>query len=265
MDIPRFERESLNRRLVPGELGDAFQRFSGDVLRVEYPGLHTFPTAGKDGGIDHVDSGEARTVFECKLVGEDSYRRVEQAWQEVARLLERHLANPAGPTPGQAQYGPWYRTDPPIARYVLVTSAEIANLANRDDLRDTIRGFLHNLAATRPHLAHLAAVEVETTDWADLVAVLRRRPHLVFRWFPMARPGGLIPLDESPPVGTFRSYLDSSKLPYYSLAGHLASHGPPQGVSILSEADLLAALEPADTSGMVIHGAGGVGKRKSVV
>jgi hypothetical protein len=118
------------------------------------------------------------------------------------------------------------------------------------------------MAAKHPHLAHLAGVSVEVKDWSDLCSLLQRQPHLVFRWFPGTRPSGLVSLDEGTPVGTFRSYLDCGRLPYYSREEHIQRHPASEGIAILSEVDLLDALETGSQSGLIVYGQGGVGKTR---
>jgi hypothetical protein len=72
----------------------------------------------------------------------------------------------------------------------------------------------------------------------------------------------LVPLDEIVEAGTLRSYLSSSKLPYYSRVQHLAAVPAPAGVDIPGEDALLDSLEGGEFTGLVVTGAGGVGKTR---
>ena len=195
MDLPEFTRANLNLRLCAGDDGDAFQRFTFDALAPEYPGLHLFPTRGKDGAIDlSQTSPGGRVVVETKKIGRDDVlKAAEGEWKTVAGHLEEHLKDPKGPTKGQAQYGPWYMTDQPVAKYVFCISGTLANQNQRDILCDRIREHFRMLAGRHLHLAHLAAVEVEVLDWGSFNGIASRRPYLLYRWFPRCRPVGLVP------------------------------------------------------------------------
>ena len=262
MEIPRFETQKVNPRLAPTDIGDAFQAFVQDLLLPEHPKLHRFPGGGKDGGIDLIETSETCFVVECKVVGADDYGEVERRWKEVRKKLEKHLINPSGPTIGQSQYHPWYATDTPITEYVFSVSASMANEQQLRNLKTVIEEFFVELARRHSHLSHLSQLKVSILDWNGLSARLRQRPHLLFRWFPSMRPNGLVPLDESINVGTFRAYLTDAKLPYYSIAEHLQHAPPPKGISILDEKNLLARFENPDITGLVISGKGGIGKSR---
>lgn len=262
MEIPRFVMPNVNPRLATEGIGDAFQGFVHEVLLPEHPELHRFPGGGKDGGIDLIDTSDSCYVVECKLVGDDDDAEIKQRWNVVKGHLETHLSDPDGPTKGQSQYRPWYSTDTPISDYVFCVSAMFANEQQRRDLQNAIVDFFRELAKRRRHLSHLAALRVEIRDWSDLCDRLRKRPHSIFRWFPASRPNGLVPLDETGFLGTFRAYLNHAKLPYYSLAEHLLTTHAPNGVAILNEESLLAHFESPSTSGLVISGKGGIGKSR---
>lgn len=261
MDIPRFEQH-LRSGQAPGNPGDAFQVFAHELLSEDYPGLHFFPGGGKDGGIDLAQSaGGRRAVVECKYVGADGLQEARRRWLEVAGHLSQHLSAPGGPTAGQAQYAPWYRTDPPIREYVFCVSSELGNLRQADELKEEIERFFEGLSAA-PHLAHLSGLSVRVLDWNDLRAALLRRPHLLFRWFKLTRHYGLVTLDEVPDYTTFRSYLFGDRLPYYSRREHLGLAPAPDAVGVLDERGLLGLVEGGQLTGLVLTGGGGVGKTR---
>jgi len=261
--MPRFLRRNLNPRLVEDDIGDAFQAFAYEVLRTDYPDLHLFPGRGKDGAIDLSQTeGQTRTVVECKFIGTDGLAQAQRRWRDVARRLATHLADPEGPTKRQAQYGPWYRTDPRITEFVFCISSVLKNQEQRDQLGQEIDLFFTNLSREHEHLAHLGELSVQVLDWSDLCDRLHRQPHILFRWFPVARPQGLVPLAESADRGTFRSYLTSEKLPYYSRRRHLGARPSPAEVEIPDEEGLLALFEDDNTTGLVVTGSGGVGKTR---
>ncbi|HWS89157.1 MAG TPA: hypothetical protein VN282_19450 [Pyrinomonadaceae bacterium] len=262
MDIPRFE-DHLMTAATPQSVGDAFQTFVYELLHQDYPDLHPFPAGGKDGGIDLVESRDGRrTVVECKYVGTDGLQAARQRWLEVAGHLAEHLSDATGPTRGQAQYGPWYRTDPPIGKYIFCVSSVLGNLEQSDKLCEEIANFFGEMAARHAHLAHLFGLPITVLDWNDLQTRLRRHPHLLFRWFRLARHYGLGTLDERSDYSTFRSYLFSDRLPYYSRRQHLGVTPAPDGADILDEEGLLRLIDGGHLTGLVLTGSGGVGKTR---
>jgi hypothetical protein len=193
---------------------------------------------------------------------EDGLAEARRRWRDVAVKLTKHLADPAGPTKFQAQYGPWYGTTPPIREFIFCVGSVLQNLEQRDELQHDIAGFFNELGFTYPHLSHLRDLSVKILDWSDLETRLRQRPHLVFRWFPLTRPIGLLPLEESIEHGTFRSYLSSDKLPFYGRGQHLRTVPAPAGVDIADEEELLRLLEEGSVTGLMLTGAGGIGKTR---
>ena len=257
-----FKEGLLNPRMMNGDLGAAFADFAFEVLEGELPGLVRFPSGGKDGAIDLSATDGTRTVVECKHVGGDDMDRVAARWREVADRLRRNLADPAGPPKGQAQYGPWYRTDPAIDTYLFCVSRHLPNLEARDKLALQIRNDFARIAGERPHLAHLRAVSVRVVDFGELLDMAGRRAHAVYRWFPSTRPFGLLPLEEPLPAAGFRAYLSGARLPHYSLHHHRARASVPEQLAIHDEQELLAVLDRGDATGLLITGAGGFGKTR---
>ncbi len=266
MTLPRFRAENLDPSLAAGELADAFQRFAADVLRSEYPGLHLYPTGGKDGAIDANAIAEGQcTVFEFKHIGEDEIDSAWGQWKVVAERLWKHLADPSGPTKGQGQYFPWYDKGVPIRSYIFCVSSILSNLAQATKLRDEIASFFDKLAAERSHLSHLDKLKVQILDWQEFDRRVQDQPHLRFRWFPRERPLGLVPLDAAAKPSGFRDYLTRERLPYYSLSHHLQLLPPPAGVKIVGEEELRDYLESGTSTGLVITGSGGVGKTRLIL
>lgn len=214
MVLPRFTSDNVNSSLCHEGIDAAFQDFVVEVLRRDFPGLYAFSCTGKDGAIDGVQETDgARVVVEAKQTGADGLAVAQSSWRKVAKRLDKHLADPAGPTKGQSQYRPWYSTAEPIEHYVFATSSSFANLNQHDELKNEIRDFFVNLASTRPHLAHLGDMAVTVYDWGKLWESIQDQPRLVFRWFPATRPTGLVLFGEARWQGTFRSYLTAEKLP----------------------------------------------------
>ena len=264
MQIPRFSNSEVSQRLLGTGVDDAFQRFVAEALKPRWPELHVFPAAGKDGGIDLSQTTDTRTVVECKVVGDDEVSKVEARWNEVAERLAKNLASADGPPSGQSQYEPWYRTEPPINEYLFCVSASLKNQARRDDatigLRSTIATFFRDLAEKHPHLSHLRSLQVQVIDWDELTENLSS--HLVFRWFAKTRINGLTPFGDDELSGSFRDYLHSEKLPYYSRSMHLNTVPGNPSDKVDDEDALLDKLKNPRCSGLIISGAGGVGKSR---
>src|SRR6185295_3211043 len=218
----RFERDRLNSKLHGGDIGEAFQRFAYELLVHDYPGLHIFPVGVKDGGIDLSEKREDSSVFiECKYISKDGLSPAQSRWREVAKHLERHICDPTHPTVGQRQYSPWFRTESPVTEYLFCISSTLANRDQLDRLQEEIQAFFTTLSSRHNHLAHLASLSVKVIDWSDLRSYLMRYPRILLRWFPRTRPVGLVPIDDISETGSFRSYLYSDVLPYYSRHSHL--------------------------------------------
>jgi peptidyl-tRNA hydrolase len=264
MDNPRFI-DQLNSGSPHPSPGDAFQIFVHELLLHDYPDLHVFPGGGKDGGIDLVQTtAQPRLVVECKYIGNDDLSEAQQRWRSVKKNLEKHLADPAGPTKGQAQYRPWYNAAPAINEYIFCVSSRLAGVEQFAVLRGEIEQFFVKLASTHQHLQHLSDLKVTVLDWNDLHDRLRRHPHVMFRWFPQSRPRGLVPLDEikTRTRSTFRSYLFGDKLEYYGRNRHLRRSPAPPAVNIPDEAALLNQLEGDNITGLIVTGSGGIGKTR---
>jgi hypothetical protein len=127
MTVPKFQCEDLNPELRLNTPGDAFQRFAGECLRHKYPGLECFRTGGKDGAIDICwTEGSNHAVIETKYIGrEDTLHAAQREWRAIAKHLGNHLVDPQGPTKSQAQYRPWYSTEPTISEYGFCSEASV--------------------------------------------------------------------------------------------------------------------------------------------
>nr|MDQ5835297.1 hypothetical protein [Acidobacteriota bacterium] len=260
MEIPRFDQHE-NKAADADGLGEAFQKFAYELLLFDYPDLHFFQGRGKDGAIDLAQTKDGpRCVVECKYVGTDGLEEVQRRWRKVADNLSRNLAQAEGPA--EKQYEPWYRTDSPVSEYIFCVSSEFKNLGQEDRLQQEIADFFGELGARHAHLSHLSRLSVTVLDWNDLKARLRKHPHLLLQWFKLTRDYGLKTLDETVDRTTFRSYLYSDKLPYYALRQHLSAVPAPQDEDIPDEEGLLSLVEGDRLTGLVLTGAGGVGKTR---
>jgi hypothetical protein len=263
MEFPRFRRDTISSDLKGSGAGEAFERFVFDLLRYEYPSLRSFPAGGKDGGIDLSATNDGvRQVFECKFIGEDGVQTARQRWRDVFNRLDEYLSDAEGPTTGQSQYEPWYNTEAVIQEYVFCVSSRLKNQSQKDELEDRIRADFEALVTNVDHLTHLQDLSVTVLDWGDFEAKLSRHPQVGLKWFPRARPLGLVPLDALPEPEGLRAYTQGQTLPYYSRADHLDSTPAPDTAEVLNERDLLEELDTDATSGLILTGSGGVGKSR---
>jgi hypothetical protein len=260
MDIPRFDQHE-NKGAGANDLGEAFQKFAYEMLLFDYPDLHFFQGRGIDGAIDLARTKDGpRCVVECKYVGKDGLEETQRRWREVADKLRRNLSAAEGPA--KKQYEPWYGTDSPVSEYVFCVSSEFKYLGQEDRLQQEIADFFSELSTRHTHLSHLSKLSVTVLDWNDLKARLRKHPHLLFHWFKLTRHYGLATLDEVTDYATFRSYLFSDKLPYYSRREHLGVARSPEGAEVLDEGGLLSLVEGERLTGIVLTGGGGIGKTR---
>ncbi len=258
-----FSPPFLYLALAGGDIGEALQMVAFELLKPDYANLERLPARGKDGGIDlHEDRPGERAVVQCKVIGEPGLEAVLKSWKLFAETLERNVRDPKGPPAGQGQYQPWYRTDLPIREFVWCVSSPLNNVNQRDQAQQAIVRFFDQLAAKYAHLSHLAGMDVKVLDWHRLRERLESRPQVALRWFPALRQHNLKPLEKVSDTGTFRSYLNSDRLAYYSRAEHLRIHPKPGHADIHTEEDLLHLLEVDAFSGLILAGVGGVGKSR---
>jgi len=262
----QFSLDRINPSYVEDDIGDAFQRFSHEVLSASYPGLALFQSRGKDGCIDMVQScPQSRLIVQAKHCSKDGIDSALSAWRADSRRLLRNLKDAKGPPKGQSQYLPWFRKDMPITQFVFCTSSMLANLSQEDTLRDEIAEFFSTLAKQNLSLAHLAKIEsqsIKIVHWGRIITLLKRQPIVVFRWFPDSRPFGLVPFEQLYAADSLRAYLFSSKLPYFSVRDYLKEIGIGESAGLPSIEQIVEELEGSATTGVIISGAGGVGKTR---
>jgi hypothetical protein len=239
-----------------GNVGDLFQSFVFELLRKsDFPKLHKFQTAGRDGGIDLIQQlKNERTVVECKYIGDNSIEEAENRWKKVKKHFETHLVTSP---PKEKQYKPWLNSDTPIISYLFCVSSEIRNQAGFDEFEKDITNCFNNLANSYPHLKHLENIRVEIIDRNKLLEKLDDFPQLKFKWFPQPEKYGFIPIHKKSNKASFRSFLEEESLPFYNRSKHLEKH---PNANIQSEEQLLETLE--NKHGLIITGSGGSGKTR---
>jgi hypothetical protein len=126
----------------PGEVGEEFQRFVFQALRLTDPRLVSFAGVGKDGAIDLSSTlGECRHVVECKYIGEDGLAAAKQRWAKTKNHLKDNLAKFCEGNLSEKQYLPWTTTIPRIERYTFCVSSSLGNQNAKDQLRNEINQF----------------------------------------------------------------------------------------------------------------------------
>lgn len=264
LSVAGFDPQLLDPHLLADGIDGAFARFATESLASEYPDIHVFPTSGKDGAIDFVvEIATGRVVGDYKYLGSDGLDPANRAWRAVSERLRRNLAGDR-PVVGQSQYAPWFDTSRPIREYWFVVSSKVKNLNQRDTLTNEIQAFFGALSAS-PHLSHLSGIRVRIIDWSDFDTQLASHPHLLLRWFPRSRPLGLVPFGAEKIAGSFRAYLSSDRLSFYSRSHHRRTHAIRADVVVPDEATLVSRIDFRHVTGLVVTGMGGYGKSRLVV
>lgn len=243
--------------------GAAFAEFAADILGLHYDDIRIEQTGGTDGAIDASrDTDKGRCVFEFKDIGQDGLEAARHRWKEVFKTLKNNLLANA---PRLVQYQPWYEIGAArITHYVFCVSSNLPNRGRDDALRKIIEEDLKILARCSG-LTHLTLIRVSVRDWLWFRRQLFRRAWLAYKWFPGLLPRGLLPVSNRIASSTvrFSDYLNSDRLPFYSLAEHVKAD-PSLGLAskIKDEAALLDRLLGPDAEGLFIAGPGGVGKTR---
>ena len=261
MLIPNFSLHAL----IPQyrDAGEAFQAFVCDLLKREYPGLEEFPARGKDGCIDfcHTD-GNRCLVGDCKFMEDGDFDTAQREWKKVEAKLREHLASPVGPTIGQAQYRPWYCSDPVIDTFFYCINFNLTNLNQVTILENIIKQDFVQLADDFHHLDHLREIQVQALHWQRIKDRLAAHPFVYFYWFRDSFIPGLEPHDSPSQFRGFRAYLGNDKLPYYSIEQHKGLIPTSDGSTILGEEELLDILQSGSNPGIIVTGGGGLGKSR---
>jgi hypothetical protein len=117
-----------------------------------------------------------------------------------------------------------------------------------------------SFSSTHPALSHLADVHVQVRGWDDFSGELRRDFALRYRWFG-GLPRGVIPIRDARYASqSFRRFLLSDSLPFFSREQFLDEHTT---LRIKREEEIVEALDrQAGLEGVILTGAGGVGKTR---
>ena len=220
---------------------------------------------GRDGAIDLINpDGPIQDVAECKFISVEAKDKAIARWGDVKGHLKRNLPDAAKGKGGPAiLYRPWLRSNGPIKRYRFCTSDEMGAPDNRNKLLKAIKEFFEEISKEHPELAHLADLTIEVRYWDDFIGDASAFPQLFYRWF-----GGLPEGVHEISYGfgqehSFKQFLDSKALPYFSREDYAADTDE---TAPRSETGLAAAIADTETSpALVISGPGGIGKTRLAV
>ncbi|WP_437996878.1 hypothetical protein WMF26_39015 [Sorangium sp. So ce185] len=236
---------------------DAFQQLVGDLLQETLgPWVRVMPTKGRDGSIDAFIKDNARLPFdpvelpgpiivECKD-NDDSRPRVRDnvvaGWKKVAQKLTQQAAEG---WPGI--YQPWSSA----RSYVYVTSAVLPHQQAHHELQNHIKQFFHQLCIEgRSDIQRVVVV-----DWNDLRAILAKCHRLADRWLGVGLTSLRSHAEQVATFADFRRYLVD--LPFVAPNPESPTH-PDQLVQLV--------IKQAEVSrGVILTGAGGVGKTRTLI
>ena len=253
----KFDLASLSgpRSKAFSERQDAFQQLIGDALQFAAgPGAHVASTKGPDGSIDAwVGTGPdtpsplqglpAPIVVECKD-HDDTLRNwaenVYGGWSKVRTKLKNASAK------GWPDlFVPWAR-----ARSYAYCVSAVLHQSARDKLTESIRQFFEELSDDqRPPVE-----EVRVLDWSDLRPWLSSMPRICDAWLGVGSSGILSHAEYLASLSGFREYMLSSKLPFVS---------PAADDSTAPDALFRTLAGKPDKPGILLVGAGGVGKTRT--
>lgn len=253
--IPRFNQGTSKRATEKfNSPAEALQEFCQDCLRCQYTNFYVFPTLGRDGAIDGI---QINTWAECKICSEDKAKAIIQKWKETEKSLREQLSK--GENKCQKQYKPWFSSESPIREYILFTNASLPNNEAEREVKKYIKNVFSDLSRINTALTHLKDVKIEIWHWRRIVPIIRENTNLLYSWFWESWPPGMTPSNIEQ-KGGFRSYLHSSKLPYFSLTNFEKISG--EKSPIITENNIINSFSETNKIGKIIIGPAGVGKTR---
>ncbi|MBD8469421.1 ATP-binding protein [Sphingomonas sp. CFBP 8765] len=248
--------------------GYAFEAFVFECFRYARGerGFSKRLARGRDGAIDLLDNltdPGSIAVAECKFIGSENAKEAPNRWAEVYRNLAKNLprlysdpeSSPNSP------YQAWLDLERPVSRYRFCVTAAMTPNQLSDLKKQIIADFGKLVSQGVEPLRRLAecegAVEVLPWEWFD--AELDEHPALAFRWFRGLPVGVDLPASQSGKEASFRNFLQSGTLRYFSRSQYVAETGAQlEG----AETDFAATLAQGRKPGLIITGPGGVGKTR---
>jgi hypothetical protein len=261
------ERRFDDRHLRPEDDGRDFESFVYEALSllIDSDTLRPGFGRGRDGAIDHtIEDCGGRTVVECKFIGKTATGGPQARWAEVRRHLNENLPRLAATynvsDQRQSPYAPWLDQRHRITGYLFCVSYQFAHVEERAALEKQIADDFLKLSNEAAQLSHLASIVVQVRGWDDFQGELRCRFPLRYRWFGDLPPGVAPIRNKRFESRSFRRFLFTDALPFFSREKYLADAGAQQ---ITREDQLINDLSatPGDEA-LIITGAGGVGKTR---
>jgi len=247
--LPGYRAKSFSKR------EDAFQQLVGEALQLASGfRAHVTGTKGRDGSIDAwVETSVLNPspfsgmpgpiIVECKDHDDNlsnSTKNILSGWRQVEQKLQIQSRKA-----WSGLFAPWKNA----RSYAYLVSA-ILHQAGRNDLTELIQKFFASLPEDcRPPLE-----TIRVLDWSDLRPWLGSITRISDAWLGTGSPSVLTQTEYIASLSGFREYLLSSKLPFV----------PPETASPLSPEALFDILDhETDKPGVVLVGAGGVGKTRT--
>ena len=261
-----FSGKRFNDRILDKtDDGAAFERFVDEFLRLQNPesGLVRGLAKGADGAIDLANGcGKITQIVECKFIGTtEKSGVVERRWREVSKHLSDNLPPLAkGDTAKRKNYLPWLKSHGDLKSYIFATSSIPVSTEERKRLEKSICDFFVQLSEEHDELSHLKNLHVEVRYWDDFAGKAAEFPSLFYRWFG-GWPFGYGPIrPDSASQVNFKSFLDSSHLPYFGF-DDFVSETAGKGISPFDKA-LEYLTGGNDVRVQIISGPGGIGKTR---
>jgi hypothetical protein len=166
---------------------------------------------------------------------------VDAGWSRVREKLARQAE-----VGWEGTYKPWGR-----AKGYLYCISAILNQHACDKSRESIREFFYR---SLPPEQRPPVEDVCVLDWSDLAPLLNRHARLADAWLGTDLEGVVGHYDYDQSLSGFRLYLKEDKLPYVA---------PTENDQALPENLLFSLEQAASTAGILLVGAGGVGKTRT--
>ena len=236
---------------------DAFQQLVGDALK-EMGGhcVYVSPTKNQDGSIDIYLDGEFTLIepfqdlefpiiVECKDHDDQLsqvVQNIEKGWGKVKQKLKKHAEQGWGDL-----FLPWQQ-----AKSYVYCISSLINTQTRIDLQNNIQAFFDNL----PNHQRSPLQNIRVLHWDDLRHWINQLPRIVDEWLGVYLENVISLEIYKSRLSGFKQYLRKSKLEFVAPLPDNPCH-PRQIMKRLNQTN--------DKPGVLIVGAGGVGKTRTVL
>ncbi len=236
---------------------DAFQQLVGDALKeMGGHGVYVSPTKNQDGSIDiYLDSEfsliepfkdlEFPIIVECKDHDDQLshlVQNIEKGWGKVKQKLDKHAEQG-----WKKLFLPWQR-----AKSYVYCISSLINTQTRIDLQNNIQTFFDNLPDHHRPPFH----KIRVLHWDDLRHWLNQLPRVVDEWLGIYLENVLNLKKYLSRLSGVKQYLKKSELEFVAPLLDNPCH-PNQIMKRLNQT--------IDKPGILIDGAGGVGKTRTML